>query len=340
MINKLLLGGNILKLKTNLSRTQLVISILALLCFSLTACTKSDKTGSTMATPDTSNIETPETSTTDASDSSTSETSVSNTIETAESSTIETSDSNSVPTSDISTMETSDVSTIATSDSNTEDNDLNSISIKYVGNSCFYITFSDGTRLVTDPYGSSNATSFGTFPELEADVITISHNHSDHTSTNEVIGDPKIISADDLNEVIKVGNVEITGYASKHVAGMGDNTIFVYNVDGFKIVHMGETDNIDSKEAQEAVKDADVILAYAGEYGVVKNKDSFKTLDELNIKVIIPQHYSMVSSWYGEPTIDDILLDVPEGFKVTKTNEFIVTKDLEKQFVAISHMEN
>lgn len=218
----------------------------------------------------------------------------------------------------------------------------NSTSIKYVGNSCFYITFSDGTRLVTDPYGSRFATNFGAFPKLEADVMTISHSHEDHTAgINEVTGNPRIIRSEELNKTIKVGNVEITGYASQHVANMGGSTIFVYKADGFKIVNMGETDNIDSKEAQEAVKDADVILAYAGEYGKVKNRDSFEILNKFNIKAMIPQHYSIDANniFYGGPTIDKILTELPLGTKVIKTNEFIVKKGLEKQFVAMTSMK-
>jgi len=218
----------------------------------------------------------------------------------------------------------------------------NFTTIKYVGNSCFYITFSDGTRLVTDPYGSAYATQFGIFPKLEADVITISHSHADHIAgIIEVTGKPKNIMPEDLNKTIKVGNVEITGYASNHVANMGGNTIFVYKENGLKIVHMGETDNIDSNEVQKAIKDADVILAYAGEYGEVKNKDSFENLNKMNIKVMIPQHYSINADniFYGEPTIDKILTELPQGTKVTKTNEFIVKKGLEKQFVELSPMD-
>lgn len=225
---------------------------------------------------------------------------------------------------------------------NDKENKSNPISIKYVGNSCFYITFSDGTRLVTDPYGSSFSSYFGEFPKLQADVITISHNHSDHIEgAKEVTGKPKIIQPEDLNKTIKIGSLEITGYPSKHVLNMCDNTIFVYKYDQFKIVHMGETDNIDSKEAQEAVKDADVILCYAGEYGHVKNKESFETLYKMNIKVMIPQHYSTDSNnlFYGQPIIDKILTELPQGTKVTKTDEFIVKKGLEKQFVALTPMK-
>ena len=230
-----------------------------------------------------------------------------------------------------------------TAEVSTKKNSSNPITIKYVGNSCFYITFSDGTRLVTDPYGSSYATYFGEFPKLTADVITISHYHSDHTAgIPDVSGSPKIIQPEDLNKTIKVGNVEITGYPAHHVANMGDNTIFVYKADGFKIVHMGETDNIDSKEAQDAVKDADVILAYAGEYGVVKNKANFEALNKLNIKVMIPQHYNTDTEniFYGQPTLEQISAELPQGTKITKANEFVIKKDMEKQFVALTSINH
>ena len=216
------------------------------------------------------------------------------------------------------------------------------LSIKYVGNSCFYIKFADGTRLVTDPYGTSYGSIFGKFPQMEADVMTISHLHEDHIlGVKEVTGKPKILHLEQLSTPVVVGDVEITGYDSKHVADLGSNTIFVYKENGLTVVNMGETDNIDSPEALQAIKDADVILAYAGEYGTVKNKDSFITLFNLNIKAIIPEHYSnrAESIFYKEPTIDTILTEIPAGTKVTKTSEFIVKKDLEKQFVALSQMK-
>ena len=216
------------------------------------------------------------------------------------------------------------------------------ISIKYIGNSCFYITFSDGTRLVTDPYGDNYAYYFGDFPKIEADVMTISHTHEDHTNGIDAVeGDPQIIMPEQVGKPCEVGDLKITSYTSDHVAAMGTNIIYIYEENGLKIVNMGETDNIASKEALDAVKDADVILAYAGEYGTIKNKDSFQTLFGLNIKAMIPEHYSNNPNvvFYGEPTMEDILKEVPSGINITEADEFIVKKDLDVQFVNLSRVE-
>ena len=229
--------------------------------------------------------------------------------------------------------------TATTSASSNKSKGDGSIHIKYVGNSCFDITFADGTHLVTDPYGTGMAISFGPFKEVSADVVTLADNYSDHNSgLDEVKGSPKVIKPEQINTPVKVGDVEITGYAGKHVAGLGDEAIFVYKEGNFKIVHMGEADNIESPEVQTAIKDADVLLTYAGEYGTVKNKDSFVALNKLNVKVMIPQHFSFDPKflWYGEPTIDTILTELPAGTKVTKATELIVKKDMEKQFLVLS----
>jgi L-ascorbate metabolism protein UlaG (beta-lactamase superfamily) len=116
---------------------------------------------------------------------------------------------------------------------------------------------------------------------------------------------------------------------------MGNNIVYVYQSLGVKIVHMGETDLIASPAAVAAVRDADVILAYAGQYGTVKNPESFRTLFDMNIRIVIPQHYSNIPEriFYGEPAIPEIVKAVPEGIKVSTAKELLITKGLEVQFL-------
>lgn len=214
-----------------------------------------------------------------------------------------------------------------------------SVHIQYIGNSCFSILFADGTILVTDPYGRLLASCFAPFPELKANVVALACGFNDHQDgKNEVKGSPKIIQYTEVNKTIKVGDVEITGYAAKHCANLGDEAIFVFKEGKYKIINMGEADRIDSPSLKAAMKDADVVLTYAGEYGEVKNKELFQAVSKMNVKVMIPQHYSMDPKflYYNEPTIDTILTELPQGMKVNKAKELVLNKDMEKQFLVLS----
>lgn len=218
------------------------------------------------------------------------------------------------------------------------------LTIKYVGNSCFFMTFPDGTTIITDPYPHKYDQQFGPAPEMDVDAMSISHYHADHTpDAKQFKGNPKRLLPALMKEPIQVGGVEVAGFKSKHVANMGDNEIYIFRYGDLKIVHMGETDKIESPEALAAVKDADVVLAYAGGYGpaTVKNAERFKALYDMGVKVLIPQHFSdnpdMI--FYDGPTIDKVLADVPKGIEIVKQDEFVVTKEMKKQFVQLTNMK-
>ena len=49
--------------------------------------------------------------------------------------------------------------------------------IKWLGHSCFSLTTSQGTVVVTDPYDES--VGYGR-PGVDADLVTVSHDHHDH----------------------------------------------------------------------------------------------------------------------------------------------------------------
>ena len=59
--------------------------------------------------------------------------------------------------------------------------------IQYLGHSCFKLTESTGTKIITDPYKGIGYE----LPEnLTADAITVSHHHYDHDNISAVSGEP------------------------------------------------------------------------------------------------------------------------------------------------------
>ena len=114
-----------------------------------------------------------------------------------------------------------------------------SVTLQYIGHSCFKLTLSDGTSIIMDPYQSMNAPrEIAQFPAgLSADFVTISHFHPDHSNILGIEGDPKAFIE---SGVYQAGSVKITGYQGDHglIDGepSGDNTVFVFEIGDIKIV--------------------------------------------------------------------------------------------------------
>jgi len=61
----------------------------------------------------------------------------------------------------------------------------NSLTITWIGQSCFVLRTSGGPTVVTDPPAASVGY---TLPPLTADAVTVTHNHTDHNNTAAVSG--------------------------------------------------------------------------------------------------------------------------------------------------------
>ena len=84
------------------------------------------------------------------------------------------------------------------------------MNIKWFGQSCFTITSDNGSRLVIDPFDKKMGYPL---PSLEADIVTISHNHSDHNNVSIVRGNFKHL--DKPGQYLESGMV-ISGISTFH----------------------------------------------------------------------------------------------------------------------------
>ena len=86
--------------------------------------------------------------------------------------------------------------------------------IEWIGHSCFRLTAVDGTVVITDPYDDS--VGIGLVP-LEADLVTMSHNHHDHNFTGMLRGTPRIARGVELAHVGSVSACR--GFLSRRCSG-------------------------------------------------------------------------------------------------------------------------
>ena len=103
--------------------------------------------------------------------------------------------------------------------------------------SCFRLS-DRGVTVVTDP--PSDDMGYDR-PRIRADVVTISHEHVGHNNRIGFRGGPKFFDGPGEYEV---KDVFITGIATYHDtrsgATRGSNTVFVFEIDGVTIFHLGD----------------------------------------------------------------------------------------------------
>ncbi len=160
--------------------------------------------------------------------------------------------------------------------------------ITYFGRSSFKIQGKEIT-IITDPFNSEKSSVGKPFPKVEADVVTISHDHDDHNYKNGIKGD--FICFDSPGEY-EIKNTEIIGINSSHGEKYGINTIFVYKIDGINFCHLGDLGAELSSDQLEKINGVDILMVPVGGAGYTLDpKGASKVISEIGPKIVIPMHY-------------------------------------------------
>ncbi|MBA7536686.1 hypothetical protein ES705_28950 [subsurface metagenome] len=110
--------------------------------------------------------------------------------------------------------------------------------IKWLGHSAFMVTSDTGIKILTDPYVTGGDLRYGEIKE-SADIVTVSHNHTDHNNVAAVGGNPQVVKG-----TARIKGIEFKGIPTYHDdAGgkkRGDNTMLCFEVDGVRVCHLGD----------------------------------------------------------------------------------------------------
>lgn len=163
------------------------------------------------------------------------------------------------------------------------------VAVKWFGHACFLITSPGGVRILTDPFDASVGYQV---PSVEADVVTVSHDHFDHNNVPAARGKPTVLRG---KGEYRNGGVRVYPVASFHDADggakRGMNTIFVMEVDGIRIVHMGDIGHDLSQRQLDAIGRIDVLLVPVGGVYTIDAAGARRLVEMTSPRAVIPMHY-------------------------------------------------
>ena len=160
--------------------------------------------------------------------------------------------------------------------------------IKWLGHSCFMMTDKSGTRILTDPYDPSIGKEL---EPVEADIVTISHEHHDHSYLHAIKNKPEIVNK--VGE-FNINGIRIRGFLTKHDdkdrALRGENRMYLFYIDGMRVLHAGDLGAIPAVNIKR-YREIDVLLVPIGGTYTINSLQALELANLLKPKVVIPMHY-------------------------------------------------
>lgn len=163
--------------------------------------------------------------------------------------------------------------------------------INYLGHSSFKIS-NKTSIVVLDPFDPKSTGL--KFPKLDkVDVITVSHQHSDHNFTQALPSSAFVISGPGEYEV---GGIIIRGVSSFHDSKNGElrgkNTIYIVTIDDMQICHLGDLGHPLSDTQKEEIGSVDILMVPVGGEFTINATEAKNVVMELEPLVVIPMHYN------------------------------------------------
>lgn len=190
--------------------------------------------------------------------------------------------------------------------------------IEWLGHSSFLIKSSIGKRILTDPFNAN----IGYTPfDSSVDIITVSHTHFDHCMITEKLESAKILNY--LGTTI-FPYCTIKGILSYHDKNQGKlrggNIIFIYDLEGFRICHLGDLGHILSMETIKNLGTIDILFIPIGGHYTIGGIEAAKIAKSINPSYIIPMHYKTNKLSFT--------LDGPERFITAMNNVQIIPSNI------------
>ncbi|MEO0831422.1 MAG: MBL fold metallo-hydrolase [Pseudomonadota bacterium] len=195
------------------------------------------------------------------------------------------------------------------------------VRLNFVNHATFLLETPGGLTAATDYTGFLGST------DLVPDVVTMNHAHESHWTS---FPDPRIphvlkgwgdgngLPADhylDLKEMlVRSVSTDIRGRFGGGVERNG-NAIFVFEVGGLCIGHLGHLHHELSDEQYAALGRLDVVMAPVDGGLTLPRPELIRMLGRLKSSIVIPMH------WFGSYNLEAFLVDMSNDFDVVRSDE-------------------
>jgi len=173
--------------------------------------------------------------------------------------------------------------------------------LTWLGQSCFLLETAAGTKVLMDPFGKTAGRALPS--SLRADLVTISHEHPDHNNAKMSTGTPRVIHGlttdkkgwartDERFRDISIRSVGVY-HDAKRGTVQGLDTVFIFEVGGLRIAHLGDLGHTLDDDQLEAIGSVDVLLVPVGGGTTLDAYQATRVVDQLHPRLmIIPMHYT------------------------------------------------
>mgnify|MGYP004677742981 FL=1 len=176
--------------------------------------------------------------------------------------------------------------------------------VRWLGHSCFKLTESTGTSVLTDPYSLKGME----MPVSEADIVTVSHHHRDHDYLAKVKKPYRLVDSPIFTEI---DGVMVMGTKTYHDneqgAERGENIVFKYRMDGLDVCHMGDIGEECTIEIVQDLMPVDILLIPVGGTYTIDAEEAKKYVDALMPDIVIPMHYKTKDNKLDIDKVDEFL---------------------------------
>ncbi|MFA5644309.1 MAG: MBL fold metallo-hydrolase [Patescibacteria group bacterium] len=199
------------------------------------------------------------------------------------------------------------------------------MNITWLGHSCFKIEEKingENISIVTDPFGQETGLKV---PNVEADIVSVSHNHDDHNNINSLRGKPFVV---DCAGEFDVKGVIIEGIRSYHDdkegKDRGANIIFRFDIEGLSLAHLGDLGEVLDNKQLEKLGGVDILFVPVGGKYTLDAKKAVEVISQIEPRIVIPMHYKTKDLKIDIEGVDKFIKEL--GIEVNEEEKLKISK--------------